>query len=167
MGRTLHHRAGTKVPPSLTHANVQSNGEPITELGPVGECLRDDGLVLDGWKVWGMMDPAWPDAYFDAGILADGPDGEELAFGAYENGSLTTCHGYVYWRTHNSEVVRWKPGAPNTELILPREHEAIFHENPECSGDTLSVIQSDFRPQRDETGPGTFTTYTLRPDSSS
>lgn len=148
-----------------TLRHLPSSGGQAREIGPAGECLRTDGVVLDGWDIWGMMDPDWPTAYFDAALLADGPHGEQVAFGAYENGSLTACHGYVYWLTHNFELMRWKPGAEAAEEVFPREHEAIFNNDPECSGTTLSFAQDDLRPQRDNTGPGTFTTFTLRPES--
>lgn len=62
-------------------------GEPVL-LGDDDGCTPFDGVVLDGWQVWSQVNPADPFYLGLGSLLANGPNGEELALGHIRSGSL-------------------------------------------------------------------------------
>lgn len=84
----------------------------------------------------------------DAGLslLANGPQGEELALGYVQAGSVTVCGEHLYWLGSNGQPgdtsypMRWKPGAGHLErLLVQTESSMDFGQVPVCVAGVVNL----------------------------
>lgn len=128
--------------------HLPPDGGDLVSIGPADACNVFDGVVLEGWQIWSELDPEVPERLYQAGMLADGPDGEQLSFGLMRTGSLTVCGGYAYWQTQAPpsawsayETLRWRPGMDHVERVYEDTVADVYTGPPRCVGETVNITE--------------------------
>lgn len=128
---------------------ISADDGKSTSIGPDGACNRFDGVMLDGWSIWSEIDPEEPAQFYQAGMLADGPDGQQISFGLMRTGSMTVCGSYVFWQTQVPtagwsayETLRWRPGMDHVESLREDTTPDVYSGPPRCvSGGTVNITE--------------------------
>lgn len=136
--------------------NIPLDGGEPSQVGPEDECLRYDGVMLDGWEIWTQINPKMPEALPLSALLADGPDGQKLTFGFAASGSLEVCGEYLYWQkpTHmerdaegSHQTLRWKPGMEHTEIVWQDKEGDVegypYTGPPNCVDGIVNMVEED------------------------
>lgn len=128
--------------------HVPAEGGEAVGIGTEPGCTRFDGLILDGWQIWSEVSPSVPEALYEAGLLADGPEGQELSLGMMRTGSLVACGEYAYWQaalpvsnTVAYETLRWRPGGDHVERVFADETIDVYTGALRCSGGVLNLTE--------------------------
>lgn len=129
------------------YVNLDDGGDLL--IGDDDTCRPYDGIVIDGWQLWSHVSPSHPEQIPQSALIADGPDGKELAFGWIVSGSLTYCGEHAYWYVEESDpsdpngavhsLRRWAPGMPVAEILDADRPGEYTSGGIACSGRTVTT----------------------------
>lgn len=102
----------------------------------------------DGAKIgeWAIYSENTEHAIRESTLFVDGPDNTKLVLGDIETGSAHFCGGAVYWATplgDDHAIKRWKPGAPEVDVLLRPHEESETLGLVSCNEGQLTITKEN------------------------